>query len=713
MKKFLKYLLAIVGVVALLLVVAAFVLPMIVDPNNYKEEISAAVSKKTGRDLNIGGDIKWSVFPSIGLELSDVTLANQSGFGDQPMLDIGEAGISVKFLPLLKRKVEVGEVSMNDVSIHLSRKADGKNNWDDLGGAKPADNSASSSSGRGFDSLTISGIEISNAKVTFNDVDQTTELKSFDLKASNIELGRPFNLQGSFSMNLPTSQLAGDVKFGGLVQTEASGKRFGINGLELAFKGKQGAAGDTVSLDVNVSANADIDLSKDQAILSGFALRLYDLSVTGDLKVSSLTATPKFTGELKVAEFSPKSLMKSMGMEVPVTADDKALTRLRADMKFTGSTTSADMQNLSMVFDQSTFKGNLNVVNFDSPKLAFDFQVDQLNLDDYLPPDDGTASGSASGSGGSDLSVEVFRGFTGGGNFKISRLVVAGLTATDVNMKMNSNGNMVQFAPINANFYGGKHEGDITIDASGSRPILKANHGLTGVQAEGLLTDLTGSARLRGTGDFFLQIKTDLSNPQTVMQDLSGDIGMNIVDGEIIGIDIADTLAAVKSALGKQSELVSEASAEQTTEFAELTMSGVIDHGVLNSDDLIMQSPLIRATGKGEFNLAAETIDYTLKPVLLGKQAGQDLGKLEGVAIPVKLTGNLYEPDIRVDIVAALAESQKEKINQKKDELIDKLLGGEEDGSAEKEDPAKTLLKGLLGGKKDSGKKKDDDGGVD
>jgi len=710
MKSFLKWLLAIIGTVALLLVVAAVVLPLIVDPNNYKEEISAAVSNKTGRDLTIGGDIKWSVFPSIGLELNDVTLANPSGFGEQPMLDIGEAGISVKFLPLLKRQVEIDEVSMSDVSIYLSRKADGENNWQDLGGARAGDKTAAR--GRGIDSFVVSGIEISNAKVTLDDVDQTTELKAFDLKATNIELGRPFNLQGGFWVNLPQHQLEGDVKFGGVVQSAATGKRFGINGLKLSFEGQQGSGGAAMALDVKVTANADIDLAKDQAVLSDFVLRLYDLSVTGDLKVSSLTVQPNFVGQLKVAEFNPKSLMKSLGLKAPVTSAGKAFTRLRADMKLAGSSSSVDMQNLNVAFDQSTIEGYLKLTNFDYPKLDFDFEVDRLNLDDYMPPDS-AADASVAGSGGddSDPSVEAFRVFTGGGSFRISRLVIAGLTATDVSLKMSSEGNVVRFAPITANFYGGKHEGDITIDASGSRPLLTANHGLSGVQAEGVLKDLAGTARLRGTGDFFLQISTDLSNPRTVLSALSGDIGMSVINGEIIGIDVADTIMAVKSVLGKQSELVSESSEEQTTEFAELTMSGVFDHGILTSDDLLMQSPLMRATGEGSFNLVNETIDYVLKPVLLGDVAGQNLGKLEGVPIPVKLSGNLYDPEIRVDIVAALAESQKEKINQKKDELIDKLLGGEEDGSAEQEESAKTLLKGLLGGKKDSGKKKDDGGG--
>ena len=86
--------------------------------------------------------------------------------------------------------------------------------------------------------------------------------------------------------------------------------------------------------------------------------------------------------------------------------------------------------------------------------------------------------------------------------------------------------------------------------------------------------------------------------------------------------------------------------------------------------------------------------------------------------IPVRLSGNLYEPDIRVDIVAALAGSQKEKINKKANEYIGKLIGNEEDSAADNEegdgseetDVASSVLKGIFGKKKDPEKKKDDDG---
>jgi AsmA protein len=730
MNKFLKWVLIVVGFVVVLLVLAAVVLPMVADPNDYKEEISDSVLKETGRELIIGGEIKWTVFPSLGLGLSDVTLGNRSGFGDQPMMDIGEAEASVKLIPLFKRKIEVGELKLTDVAIHLRRNADGQTNWQDFTSARANAQSGSAGDGGGFDKFVISGVQISNANVTFNDAGEITELKEFGLKASNIELGRPFDLKGGFSLNLAAQQLTGEAKFGGLVQSTANGTRLGIEGFEFSFIGGRGPVGEQLSLDLSVNADVDIDVTNGTAALSGFVLQLHDMNVTGALDVTAISSEPVYTGQLKVAEFNPKSLMQALGLDVPLTSESKALTGLQADMSFTGSSNSANMRDLTVGFDKSMFKGNLKIENFDRPKLAFDFQVDQLNLDDYMPPTESAGASESTPESTpksvsapvpvtteTDLSVDMFRGFTGGGDFRIGELLVNGLTVTDVSLKMNAEGSGVRFFPVKARLYGGQLDGDIRIDASGERPILMAEHGVTGVQVESLLQDLADTSRLQGEGEFSLKIRTDLSNSNTVVQALSGSLVMSVLNGAIVGIDVVDTIGAVKTMLGKQDEIENETDNSQKTEFAELSMSGVFDRGVLSSNDLVMLSPLLEATGEGTFDLVRESIDYVLSPVLLESAGGQNLGKLSGVPIPIKLTGNLYEPDYMIDILAGVVGSQKELINKKADELFDRVLGGKEDSSADGEgdgtdeniDAAKSLLKGLLGGKKKD-KKKDDDG---
>jgi AsmA protein len=199
---------------------------------------------------------------------------------------------------------------------------------------------------------------------------------------------------------------------------------------------------------------------------------------------------------------------------------------------------------------------------------------------------------------------------------------------------------------------------------------------------------------------------------------------MSIVDGAIIGIDVTKTLGTVNSLLGKQKESGGKGGQDQKTEFAELSMTGVFDQGIMTSNDLMMRSPLMKVTGEGRFNLVEESINYLLKPVLTGETSVESLDKLGGTMIPIRLTGNLYEPDFKVDIAAALINSQKDVIDRKANEILGGLLGGtdssesgaEEGETTEKKDPATSLLDGLLGGKKDKKKKKNkkdgDDGGT-
>jgi AsmA protein len=53
MGKLFRILAYLVGALALLIIVAAVVVPMVIDPNDYKDEIAAAVEAKTGRTLTI------------------------------------------------------------------------------------------------------------------------------------------------------------------------------------------------------------------------------------------------------------------------------------------------------------------------------------------------------------------------------------------------------------------------------------------------------------------------------------------------------------------------------------------------------------------------------------------------------------------------------------------------------------------------------------
>ena len=64
-----------------------------VNPKHLKPQTSHAVTKFTGRQLQLEGNIQWSIFPWLGLQLNEAKLANSPGFGNNPFAQIKKLDI--------------------------------------------------------------------------------------------------------------------------------------------------------------------------------------------------------------------------------------------------------------------------------------------------------------------------------------------------------------------------------------------------------------------------------------------------------------------------------------------------------------------------------------------------------------------------------------------------------------------------------------------
>ena len=137
MKPVLKILFWLIGVVFTLIIIAAIVLPLLVDPNDFRDDIGQAVKKQTGRELIIEGDLSLSVVPWLGGKVGRASLSNAPGLGDEPMLAIEGASVGVRLIPLLSRRLEVSEITLDGARINLYRGSSGSN-WDDLTGPEEA-----------------------------------------------------------------------------------------------------------------------------------------------------------------------------------------------------------------------------------------------------------------------------------------------------------------------------------------------------------------------------------------------------------------------------------------------------------------------------------------------------------------------------------------------------------------------------------------------
>jgi len=204
MKRTLKIVVIVFGVLVGLLVVAGIAITMLVDPNDYKDDITRAVKDATGRELTIDGKLKLSVFPWLGLETGKLALSNAPGFGNDPFARMDSAGIRVALLPLLTGSIEVGTLRLNGLVLNLAKAPSGRTNWDDLLESKPgkpakeapkAAKPAPSAKAAPV-AVAIGGIDIRKANLHWNDQasSERAALRDFNLKTGRVALGQPVKL---------------------------------------------------------------------------------------------------------------------------------------------------------------------------------------------------------------------------------------------------------------------------------------------------------------------------------------------------------------------------------------------------------------------------------------------------------------------------------------------------------------------------------------
>src|SRR4249920_1093463 len=103
---------AILGAVVLL-VLGAIAVIALVDPNDYKDDITQAVHDRTGRDLRLDGKLSLSVFPWLAIETGHAQLGNPANFAPGPFVEVKSADVGVKLIPLLRGRFEVRRLRLD------------------------------------------------------------------------------------------------------------------------------------------------------------------------------------------------------------------------------------------------------------------------------------------------------------------------------------------------------------------------------------------------------------------------------------------------------------------------------------------------------------------------------------------------------------------------------------------------------------------------
>ena len=339
MKKFLT----VIGILVVVLLLIAIILPHVIDVNHFKPTIESQIGDALGRKVQIG-NIELAIF-SGGVSVDNVAISDDPAFSSTPFLQAKEVTVGVALMPLIfSRRLEVSSFTVADPQVSLLRSASGTWNFSSMGagGSKKTSTSPSAAANISVQKLAITNGTIvvgtagarkktqtySNVNFEAEDLSYTSQFPfkfsaktpgdgsvSMEGKAGPIDATdasltpldakvevKNFDI-ASTGMVDPAMGLGGVIDFTGNLASD--GKQMNSTGNLKANKLKLKPAGSPATVPVNVDYDTTYDLKKQAGSLK-----------KGDVHIGKALA--RLTGAYDLAGASPSINMKMNGQAMPV-----------------------------------------------------------------------------------------------------------------------------------------------------------------------------------------------------------------------------------------------------------------------------------------------------------------------------------------------------------------------------------------------------------
>lgn len=746
------------------LVLAITVLLVVIDPNDFKEDIQKIVQQQTGREFEMNS-IELSIFPKFGLSLEKAQLSNAQGFSDRPFAEINTVNIGAEILPLLSQQIVVDALTLNGLRLSLETNENGETNWQDL--SNPSNSSAAENTSEpanqdpleALKQLDFGGMNINNSELIWDDrstgqniaikdlniqsgaiafgnyfpieITASTSLKqpnlnnqitlkleamlasaslintrniqinnqlsspelplktvttsieiptfSYDLNASEIAINRiTLNNQAIGQADFIAQQLATDISVNNL-QLNLQNQVYSVENLSAEARMQADSLGLTTEDVIQVKTQLSADLNTQIAKLDQLNIQALDTQTSGQISVDKLIDNPIVTGNINTKDFNLKQLLTKLQITLPETNSPTALQKVGQSMAFKLDLAEQtfNLSKLTVNLDQSILKGSTQVSNFSKPAIEFDFALDSIRVDDYLPPkantqqEGATEPESAPNTQTQDIEIplpkELIRQLDIQGQVQIADLHYQQLNPKNILLKLKAQKGLVEILPAQADIFNTQVSIQSTLDVREETPKYAAKVTAPKVPIGEVLLAFTQDDPLTGLGSIDANLTATGEKLSLLKSSLTGTADVDFANGAIKGFNLAQLLRETKAKIsGKPAP---KDDAPQKTDFSRLIAKVDINSGLVTSREIQAMSPFLRVDGTGQAHLAQETIDFVVKTKIVNTskgQGGEGLEELKGLTIPVKLSGDLMAPKISLDLESLIDAKLKQKLEQKK-----------------------------------------------
>ncbi len=205
-----KIIIIVLGVVFALLA-CAVAAPFVINLNKYKGKIIEIAKPYLPRDFDFGS-VELTIMQGLGMEIRDLRIGENPEFGQGDFLKLERLHVRLQVLPLLKKQIQVKELTLDKPTVRLIKNSRGEFNFQDLtqspppeqqtqkmdaGGAAPGgETKGGSAILAGF---LVSNLVLNEARIDYIDESasqgvSTTTVDLLDLRLTDVSLNRPIEV---------------------------------------------------------------------------------------------------------------------------------------------------------------------------------------------------------------------------------------------------------------------------------------------------------------------------------------------------------------------------------------------------------------------------------------------------------------------------------------------------------------------------------------
>lgn len=617
----LRRILLVLIALVVVIVLAAIAAVLLIDPDDYREQIAERASEQVGREVRLDGPMSLRLFPWLAFEIRDASVGNPPDFETAPKLaEIGLARAAVRVWPLVRGEVEVGAINFEDATFTLVTDRRGRSNLDGLFAADPGaadpgepDLSALQTGAVGLRSVSLVLLDLGTGSR------QEVAVESFDMASFAADRDIDIALRGRIEID--GERVLDDLRFDGRMNVASNLARVALESWQLRAN--------LPELEAAIGAEGDalVDLSGE---FVGVDLARFDVR----LDLAEMTVGLALTETLALV------------LDEPV----------RASMP--GAELRIDDQRLAL-------NGELSLGDPISGRLEISGErLDLRDLAALSGDDEATADGELPDF--SPLALFDFRA-----DLDLGALILAdGIQLTEVRAGSHLTGGVLQLEPLDARLFGGRFEGRAEVDFNEVPPAVHLQPRLSGVLVEQIAAVFSEHAPVAGSGDLSLDLRFRGLDVSDILASLDGSGNFTLSDGALRGIDL-DRLIEQELTVASLGN-VRQAFSGQTP-FRTLAGSLRAEDGVISMPDLDLAASGFGARGSGRIDFAADQVDYRVDLELgesLLERLPSRLRSATGGRIPLAIAGPMTAPVVTVDLAGIAERAVRDEVGRR---LFDRL----------------------------------------